>query len=193
MQCPIARSLDQTGDWWSMLILRNAFLGARRFHDFEELLGIAPNTLTRRLAALTEHGLLRRYAYTERPRRYAYALTEKGQDFLPVLLSLAAWGNRWLAQEGVAIECVCATTGAPVEPALVDRRTGRALGPGMVALRAGPAARRRLRRGLEAPVVLGAEGVLGGAEGALGGAEGVLGGAEVAAPRAARGAARVRA
>jgi len=155
MQCPIARCLDETGDWWSMLILRSAFMGVRRFQHFQERLGIAPNTLARRLEALTEHGLLVRQTYNERPPREEYELTEKGLDFLPVLLAMAAWGNRWLAPEGVAIECVDPETGRAIHPLVVDRETGRELRPGTVALRAGPGARPAVKRGLENWVLLG--------------------------------------
>lgn len=158
MQCPIARSLEETGDWWSMLILRTAFMGVRRFQDFETRLGIAPNTLARRLEALTDCELLVRRTYSERPLREEYELTPKGLDFLPVLLSLAAWGNRWLAPEGVAIECVDPETGRTIEPVVVDRDTGRELNAGTVALRAGPGARPAVKRGLERWVLLGGAG-----------------------------------
>src|SRR5438105_4427720 len=100
MQCPIARSLEATGDWWSMLILRTAFMGIRRFQDFQERLEIAPNTLSRRLETLIEHDLLSRRVYSERPPREEYELTPKGLDFMPVLLALTAWGNRWCTPEG---------------------------------------------------------------------------------------------
>jgi DNA-binding HxlR family transcriptional regulator len=155
MQCPIARSLEETGDWWSMLILRSAFIGTRRFQDFQARLEIAPNTLTRRLETLIEHGLLRRRIYSERPPREEYELTDKGLDFLPVLLALTAWGNRWLAPEGTAIECADPETGRPFDPIVVDRETGRELRAGTVALRPGPAAKPGLQRALERGVLLG--------------------------------------
>jgi len=158
MQCPIARSLDETGDWWSMLLLRSAFMGVRRFQDFQDRLGIAPNTLARRLDHLVEHGLLVRRSYSEKPPRDDYELTEKGRDFLPVLLALTAWGNRWLAPEGAAIECVDPDTGARVEPIVIDRKSGRELSAGNVAVRAGPGALPRLKLALAEPLVMGAPG-----------------------------------
>src|SRR5271167_4909995 len=94
MDCPIARSLDRVGEWWSILILRDALRGVTRFEDFRRSLGVAPNMLTRRLAALVESGLLERRRYNEHPPRDEYVLTERGRDFRPVLLSLLAWGNR---------------------------------------------------------------------------------------------------
>jgi DNA-binding HxlR family transcriptional regulator len=155
MECCIARALDETGDWWSMLILRTAFLGARRFQTFQEHLGIAPTTLTRRLELLTEHGLLARRRYSEHPPREEYELTPKGLDFLPVLVCLGDWGGRWLAPAGAPMEFVDAETGQLVDPVVVDRRTGRELAAGTVALRAGPGATEDLKRALSTPVVLG--------------------------------------
>ena len=88
MQCPIARSLERVGEWWSILILRDAFHGLTRFDQFQKSLGIAPNMLTRRLNGLVESGLLERRQYEERPPRHEYVLTERGRDFLPVIISL---------------------------------------------------------------------------------------------------------
>jgi DNA-binding HxlR family transcriptional regulator len=156
VECPIARSLDQIGDAWSLLILRSAFTGVRCFHDFEERLAIPPSTLTRRLALLCKHGVLVRRRYRSRPARDEYLLTQKGLELLPVVLSLAAWGNRWLSPAGIAIQTVDAVSGRPVEPALVDRVTRQPLEPGNVALAAGPHASPGLRRGLAKPLVLGA-------------------------------------
>src|ERR1700733_10257876 len=91
IQCPIARSLERVGEWWSIMILRDAFLGITRFDGFQESLGIAPNMLTRRLKGLVESGLLERRRYQERPARYEYVLTERGRDFRPVLWTLLSW------------------------------------------------------------------------------------------------------
>src|SRR5436305_12743074 len=93
MQCPIARSLERVGEWWSILILRDAFHGLTRFDQFRQSLGIAPNMLARRLNALVENGLLERRPYGGRPPRNEYVLTETGRDFRPVLWTLLAWGN----------------------------------------------------------------------------------------------------
>src|SRR5580765_5193185 len=100
MQCRIAGSLERVGEWWSMVILRDALHGLTRFDQFQKSLGIAPNMLTRRLNALVESGLLERRRYSERPPRDEYVLTARGRDFRPVLLSLMAWGNRHFAPEG---------------------------------------------------------------------------------------------
>ncbi|HEX6766955.1 MAG TPA: helix-turn-helix domain-containing protein [Polyangiaceae bacterium] len=150
----MARSIEQTGDGWTQLILRDALLGARRFQDFEARLGIPPNTLTRRLEALVEHGFFERRCYEERPRREEYHLTEKGRDFAPVLLALAAWGNRWLAPRGSILECTDPATGLRFEPVVIDRQTGRELVAGNVGLRAGPGASVALRKALGERFVL---------------------------------------
>src|SRR5690348_8494726 len=112
MTCPIARGLERVGEWWSILILRDAFAGMTRFDEFQKSLGIAPNMLTRRLNALVEAGLLVRRRYSEHPPRDEYLLTDRGRDFRPVLLAMLAWGNRHFAPEGASIQVVDARTGA---------------------------------------------------------------------------------
>jgi DNA-binding HxlR family transcriptional regulator len=124
MKCPIARSLERVGEWWSILILRDAFYGLKRFDEFQEDLGVAPGILTRRLNALVESGLLARRRYSEHPPRDEYVLTERGRDFRPVLLALLAWGNRHFAPDGAAVQLANRRTGALVEPVLVDGATG---------------------------------------------------------------------
>jgi DNA-binding HxlR family transcriptional regulator len=127
MDCPIARSLDRVGEWWSILILRDALGGMTRFEEFQKSLNIAPNMLTRRLTALVEAGLMERRRYNAKPPRSEYVLTERGQDFRPVLIALLAFGNRHFAPEGASVTIVDTNTGAPAEPILVDRLTGRPL------------------------------------------------------------------
>ncbi len=138
MDCPIARSLERVGEWWSILILRDALGGMTQFEEFQRSLGIAPNMLARRLGALVEAGMLERRRYSERPPRDEYVVTERGRDFRPVLLALLTFGNRHFAPEGASVQVADANSGAPVEPVLVDRRTGRPLDD--YALAPGPAA-----------------------------------------------------
>jgi DNA-binding HxlR family transcriptional regulator len=138
--CPIARSLDRVGEWWSILILRDALGGMTRFEEFQKSLAIAPNMLTRRLNALVDAGFLARRRYCERPPRYEYLLTERGRDFRPVLIALLAFGNRHFAPEGASVAIADVRTGAPAEPILVDRSTGRPLLSSEFELAAGPAA-----------------------------------------------------
>ena len=150
MACPIARSLERVGEWWSMLILRDAFAGLTRFDEFQTSLGIAPNMLARRLAALVEAGLLERRLYSERPPRHDYHLTPRGRDFAPVLVAMLAYGNRHFAPEGRSIEIVDAATGTPADPVLVDRLSGRPIVAPDFVLAPGPVASERLRRRLSA-------------------------------------------
>src|ERR1700748_3188331 len=145
MQCPIARSLERVGEWWSILILRDAFLGLTRFDDFQKSLNIAPNMLTRRLAKLVEAGLLERRLYNERPKRFDYVLTERGRDFRPVLWSLLAWGNKHFSPEGPSLVIADSQTGVWADPVLVDRESGRALATPAFVPVAGPAAGPRMR------------------------------------------------
>src|ERR1041385_1073333 len=127
MSCPIARSLERVGEWWSILSLRDASRGLTRFDQFQKSLDIAPNMLTRRLNALVEAGLLERRRYSERPPRYEYVLTERGRDFRPVLWALLAWGNRHFAPEGPSVIVVDTETGETADPVLVDRRSGKVM------------------------------------------------------------------
>jgi DNA-binding HxlR family transcriptional regulator len=122
LDCPIARSLECIGEWWSILILRDAFLGAARFDDFQRRLGIAPNMLARRLRALTDRGLFERRQYSDRPPRFEYALTERGRDFFPVLASLGTWGRRHVARD-TTVSIADRRSGAPLDPVVVDRGT----------------------------------------------------------------------
>ena len=146
MVCPIARSLERVGEWWSILILRDALHGLTRFDQFQRSLGIAPNILTRRLDALVEAGLLERRRYSERPPRYEYLLTARGRDFRPVVVALFAWGNKHFAPEGASVLLVNTKTGDAVDPILVDRATGRPIKEPEYAFAAGPAAGERTRR-----------------------------------------------
>lgn len=126
--CSIARTVDLIGDWWTPLVLREAYYGVRRFDDFEAGLGIGRNILTERLRRLVREGLLERRKYQDHPPRYEYRLTDKGKDFFPVLAAMVAWGDRWLdAGKGVPVnlrhrtcgkvshaEVVCSECGEPI-------------------------------------------------------------------------------
>ena len=140
MQCPIARSLEHVGEWWSMLILRDAMQGLTRFDQFQKSLGIAPNMLTRRLAGLVDSGLLERRPYSERPPRDEYVLTERGLDFRPVLWAMLAWGNRHFAPEGASVVLIDRATGEVADPMLVDRASGKPITPATFKAAPGPAA-----------------------------------------------------
>lgn len=99
MKCSVAQTLDVVGEWWSLLIIRDAFLGIRRFEDFQRRLGISRNVLADRLDTLVGQGILRTVPYQEHPPRHEYRLTDKGRDLYPVIAMLRQWGDRW-AQPG---------------------------------------------------------------------------------------------
>jgi DNA-binding HxlR family transcriptional regulator len=103
--CSVARTMDLLGDWWTPLVLREAFYGITRFDEFQQGLGIARNTLADRLRRLVEEGLLEKRPYQSDPVRHDYVLTEMGRDFFPVLAAMSRWGDRWLAgAEGPPID-----------------------------------------------------------------------------------------
>src|SRR5271156_2028633 len=118
MHCPIARSLDRVGEWWSILILRDALYGLTRFDEFQTSLGIASNMLTRRLNALVEAGLFERRGYSEHPPRGEYVLTDRGPGFHPGIAGIARLGYPPLRRRG--------RLGTAGQSA--DRREGRADG-----------------------------------------------------------------
>lgn len=150
MQCPVARSLERVGEWWSILILRDALAGMTRFDEFQKSLDIAPNILTRRLTALVDAGLMERRLYCQRPPRHEYVLTERGRDFRAVLISLQSWGNKHFTPEGVSVMLVDDRTGVPAEPILIDRLTGQPISEATHSNVPGPAAGARMRKRLGA-------------------------------------------
>jgi DNA-binding HxlR family transcriptional regulator len=154
MSCPIARGLDRVGEWWSILILRDAFAGITRFDEFQKSLGIAPTMLTRRLNALVEGGLLEKHRYSDKPPRDEYRLTPRGTDFRPVLIAMLAWGNRHFTPDGVSVQIVNAATGEPAEPVMIDRRTGQVLEAPDYVVTTGPAATDGTRARLARPGTL---------------------------------------
>jgi DNA-binding HxlR family transcriptional regulator len=125
--CPIARTTDLMGDWWTPMVMREAFLGRRRFDDFQSALSVSRSVLAKRLARLVEEGLLEKHVYEERPPRFEYLLTEKGRAFYPVLAAMWRYGEDWLWEEGgkPPVQIFDRTTGEPVAPRVVDERTGR--------------------------------------------------------------------
>jgi DNA-binding HxlR family transcriptional regulator len=106
MDCSVAQCLEVVGEWWSMLIVRDCFMGVTRFEDFQRRLGISRNILKERLSSLVDTGVLVRVAYSEHPPRYDYKLTGKGRDLWPVLTAMRQWGDQYAAPEGAPIELV---------------------------------------------------------------------------------------
>lgn len=145
MDCPIALALERVGDWWSILILRDATHGITRFDQFQKSLGISTNSLSRRLGVLVEAGLLERRRYSEHPPRYEYVLTESGRAFRPVLIALYAWGNENFPPEAPNVRLVHKDSGTDVDPLLIDRSTGDPLDEEHTSFQPGPSADDRLR------------------------------------------------
>jgi DNA-binding HxlR family transcriptional regulator len=125
--CPIARSVAFAGDAWCLLILRDAHAGLTRFDQFRKSLAIAPTILTRRLAMLTEEGLLEKRRYSEHPPREEYLLTAAGRDFLPVLFMIGAWGRQYRGG-GKLVQFFDAETGTEIKAVAVDEVTGAKIG-----------------------------------------------------------------
>jgi DNA-binding HxlR family transcriptional regulator len=139
MNCSVAQTLEVIGEWWTMLIIRDCFMGVTRFDEFRQRLGIAGNILTDRLEHLVDRGVLVRVPYQSNPVRHDYRLTEKGKELWLVLMAMRQWGDRWEAPEGAPVliehtSCrhqmiVLATCSACGEP--IDTRSARAIpGPG---------------------------------------------------------------
>ena len=128
LDCSVARSLEVVGERWSLLIVRDAIYGVKRFEDFQADLGIARNILTDRLKRLVEHGVLERTRYDERPPRYEYRLTEKGKDLLPVLLAMMRWGDKWFPGEmGAPVKLTHTTCGQVTNPVVACEHCGEEL------------------------------------------------------------------
>lgn len=117
MTCSIAQCLEAAGEWWSMLIIRDAFFGVSRFDHFQQRLQIGRNILTQRLEHLVSHGILERVPYQEHPVRYDYRLTGKGRDLWPVLTAMRQWGDRWAAPNGPPVQVLHRTCGHLAESA----------------------------------------------------------------------------
>ena len=125
MNCSVAGALEIVGEWWTFLVLRDAFLGVRRFEDFQRRLGIARNVLTARLQTLVSHGILERRRYQERPERFEYRLTDKGLELHPILVSLMQWGDKWAGVgEAPPMELIHKGCGERSKPRIVCDQCG---------------------------------------------------------------------
>jgi DNA-binding HxlR family transcriptional regulator len=142
--CPVARALDVLGDWWSLLIIREAFLGVRRFGEFQRKLGLAKNILTVRLRALLDHGILATAPAADGSAYQEYVLTPKGRGAFPVLVALRQWSEQFDERPGeIATILVDREKGKPVRKLELYSQDGRLLGFGDTAVRSRPARRRR--------------------------------------------------
>jgi DNA-binding HxlR family transcriptional regulator len=138
--CPVGAALDHLGDRWTLLVLREAFFGVRRFEELRRNTGAARNILADRLARLVDAGILERRLYSERPPRHEYRLTEKGVDLWPVMISLARWGQRWTGLDlGAPTALEHKACGAVIEPQLCCPECGEQLDARAVRVVPGPA------------------------------------------------------
>lgn len=137
----MARTLERIGDWWTMMIVREAFYGTRTFSGFERRLGISKNILSRRLAKMENDGLLVRRASERDRRSFEYRLTDKGRDLFTVLIAMMQWGDRWEDRgRGAPVELRHGKTNAGIARLRVRDGSGKALGPRDLVAVAGPGA-----------------------------------------------------
>lgn len=128
--CPVARSIDVVGDPWTLMVLRELFLGSHRFDELEAQTGVSPHLLSLRMRKLQDAGIVERRAYQERPTRYEYQLTTKGLDLWPVIMALRAWGDRWHDwPEGKPVKLRHQGCGKRSEPKVVCGSCGEPMGP----------------------------------------------------------------
>jgi DNA-binding HxlR family transcriptional regulator len=145
MDCSVAQCLEVVGEWWTMLILRDAFLGVTRFDVFQERLGIARNVLQARLTRLVEAGVLERVPYSEHPPRYDYRLTPKGRDLWPVVNAMRQWGDQYAAPNGAPMSLMHRSCGHEAKGVIVCSECGGPMSARTVQVSAGKG-RARLRR-----------------------------------------------
>ena len=117
-QCSVARTVEVVGERWTMLILREAFLGVKRFDHIQRDLGIARNILSDRLGKLVDQGILEKRRYSERPPRFEYRLTAKGRDLYPIVVTLMQWGDKYTAPDGAPVVLVHDACGHVTNPLL---------------------------------------------------------------------------
>lgn len=147
LNCSVARPLSFLGERWAMLVLRDLFLGRRRFDEFQDSLGVASNVLSQRLASLVEEGVVERRRYSEHPERFEYRLTQKGRDLQPVLLAMLAWGDRYTAgPDGPPLETVHDECGHAFHAVPTCSECGGEVHSGNVHNRPGPGASAEQRR-----------------------------------------------
>tara|TARA_A100001391_G_scaffold162889_1_gene121934 strand:- start:3125 stop:3625 length:501 start_codon:yes stop_codon:yes gene_type:complete len=138
--CSLARSLAVIGDRWTLLVLRDCFLGVRRFEHFQSRLGVTRHVLSDRLRKLVEHGVLKKTPYQERPRREEYQLTEQGLALHPVIVHLVQWGDRYLADgRGAPLIHEHRDCGKRFQARLTCTACGEAVGPRDLRVRQNPA------------------------------------------------------
>lgn len=151
MNCSIARTLELIGDWWTLLIVRDAFFGSHKFGEFEKNLGIAPNVLTQRLGKLVDAGILSVSSVSQNGRALAYRLTPKGSDLFPVLMAMMQWGDKHeVGPQGVPVRVLSRSTGQEIAPMRLQSASGEPLDVSEVMVVAGPGADEAVARRMAA-------------------------------------------
>lgn len=141
IHCSLARALDQAGDWWTFLIVRDALRGLEFFREFQASLGIARNILTLRLAQLCDNGIMTRTVHPDDRRRICYRLTEKGQELAPALVALMQWGDRWISgTDNAPVILLNKGTGAPLSRLELSDTVGEPVSSGEIRFSPGPGA-----------------------------------------------------
>ncbi|MBK0869758.1 helix-turn-helix transcriptional regulator [Saccharopolyspora sp. HNM0986] len=138
MHCSIAQCLEIVGERWSLLIVRDVFLGTTRFDEIQQRLGISRNILNQRLARLVEHGVVEKIAYSQHPPRFDYKLTAKGRDLWPVITAMRQWGDEHAAPDGPPMQLIHRDCGEIADAHLICSACGEAIGAGNVKSVPGP-------------------------------------------------------
>ena len=137
--CSVARALSVVGDRWTLLIIRDCFLGTKRFDQFQKRIGVPRPRLTERLNKLVEHEILRKVPYQEKPVRYEYKLSRKGVDLYPVIMTLVKWGDTWMAgEDGPPVEYMHTKCGSKMSAELSCSECGETLDPREITPLIGP-------------------------------------------------------
>jgi DNA-binding HxlR family transcriptional regulator len=147
--CSVAQALEILGDWWTLLVIREAFFGVRRFADFEANLGISKNVLTNRLGHLVKHGVLERVDAGQHGTRYEYALTRMGKDLATVMTALRQWGDRWITPGKEPLVVFDRRTGRPIPQLRIRGEDGELLRAEHMEPRPGPGASKKTRARFE--------------------------------------------
>jgi DNA-binding HxlR family transcriptional regulator len=140
MHCSVAQCLEVVGEWWTILILRDVFLGVTRFDDFQERLWISRNILNHRLNGLVEAGILAKVVYSEHPPRFDYRLTDKGRDLWPVLIAMRQWGDKYAAPAGPPLVATHRGCGHVADAVMTCSSCGEPLGARDLRAAPGPGA-----------------------------------------------------
>jgi DNA-binding HxlR family transcriptional regulator len=140
VRCSVAQCLEVVGEWWSLLIIRDAFLGVTRFDDFQDRLGISRGVLNQRLIHLVDNGVLERVPYQDHPPRSEYRLTPKGRDLWHVVTAMRQWGDRWAAPDGPPLQVRHRSCGELTEAVPTCAHCGERMDVHSVIAEAGPGA-----------------------------------------------------